>query len=101
MMTIKQYYLVKLAEECAEVAQRAMKSAQFGGEQIQTGQELTNCQRLSNELNDLLTVMSELQDRNEVITESHEDWMYYYREKSVKIKQYLTFSQSLGMVEND
>ena len=30
MMNLEQFYLLKLAEECSEVAQRALKQMQFG-----------------------------------------------------------------------
>lgn len=45
-----------LAEECAEVAQRASKAARFGIDEIQPGQEFTNEERLWQEMNDLAGV---------------------------------------------
>jgi hypothetical protein len=42
-----------LAEECAEVAQRASKAARFGMDEVQPGQPLTNEERIWQEMNDL------------------------------------------------
>lgn len=51
-----EHLLWVLAEECAEVAQRASKAARFGMDEIQPGQALTNEQRLWAEMNDLTGV---------------------------------------------
>ncbi len=112
MMTLRQFYLTKLAEECQEVAQRALKSMQFGAEQIQKGNEvkdgvappdretgLTNRQRLSNELDDLQAVVFVLQDMKEVNVDTLEDFNAYVLAKRQNIKKYLAYSQELGMVE--
>ena len=59
-MTDEQHYLVILAEECAEVAQCAIKAVRFGFDGVKPGQELTNKQRLENELGDLLCMVEML-----------------------------------------
>lgn len=46
-----------LAEECAEVIQRVMKVKRFGIADVQSGHELSNIQRLSDEVGDLLEVL--------------------------------------------
>lgn len=115
-MKLRQYYLLKLIEECAEVSQRAAKSMQFGSDQVQSQsghsvpgsdgtvpneQSLSNRQRLSNELNDLLSVVLILQsDFDEVVYETRAEFDAYFEAKKKKLKKYLTFSQELGMVEN-
>lgn len=53
-MNRTQYLLTILAEECAETAQRATKGIRFGLAECQPGQELTNRQRLEEELGDLM-----------------------------------------------
>lgn len=53
----EQYLVTCLAEECAEVAERAAKVLRFGRYDVEEGQELTNEQRLAQELNDLLAVV--------------------------------------------
>ena len=50
-----QYHLCKIAEECTQVAQRALKAQQFGLSEIQPGQGLNNFQRLLSEFHDLFT----------------------------------------------
>ncbi|WP_296206153.1 hypothetical protein [uncultured Hyphomicrobium sp.] len=46
-----------LAEECSEAIQRAMKLCRFGIHEVEPGQKLTNVQRLSLELGDVLGMM--------------------------------------------
>lgn len=46
-----------IVEECAEVQQRATKMLRFGVQEVQPGQLLTNAQRLSQELGDLMAVL--------------------------------------------
>ena len=43
-----------LIEEAAEAIQRATKAQRFGVDEIQPGQELSNCERLSLEVGDFL-----------------------------------------------
>ena len=54
--------LTILIEECAEVAQRATKLLRFGRDEIQPGQNLTNAQRLSAELGDLMVMVNMCRD---------------------------------------
>ncbi len=56
-MNFKEYLLVSLAEECAEVAQRATKALRFGLDEVQPGQERTNAVRLVDELDDLAVLV--------------------------------------------
>lgn len=46
-----------LIEEAAEVIQRVTKMKRFGIEEVQPGQDLTNAERLSQELGDLMGTM--------------------------------------------
>lgn len=46
-----------IAEECAEVVQRATKIMRFGPTEVQPGQELSNVARISREVGDLLEVL--------------------------------------------
>ncbi|MGG3815576.1 hypothetical protein ABEV34_28610 [Methylorubrum rhodesianum] len=65
-MTENEHLLLCLAEECDEVGQRVMKALRFGLDEIQPGQPLSNAQRISGELHDLISVATILSD-NEVI----------------------------------
>ena len=91
-----QHMLIKLAEECAEVSQIALKTAQFGQHECMPGQPLNNFERCHQELDDLLAVVEEL----------NENFRFYYipnRErveaKKVKMQKYLGYSIHLGLVE--
>lgn len=55
-MNRNEHLLMILAEECAEVAQRVSKALRFGLDEVQPGQDLTNEQRIWNEMNDLAGV---------------------------------------------
>lgn len=101
MLTLRQFYLTKLIEECQEVSQRAAKSMQFGPEEIQKGQEKTNATRLRDEVEDLLGVIAILEantdDLPEIPISEHVSRVV---RKNEKIAKYLKYSQELGMVEN-
>lgn len=62
-MTELELMLECAGEECLEVAQRISKAKRFGLEEIQSGQELTNAERIKYELNDLLAMIFMLQER--------------------------------------
>lgn len=111
MMTIKQFWLTKLAEECTEVGQRALKQIQFGADQIWKGGEvpggiapndnadINNAQRLLNELSDLSAIVSKLQTMGEIPSQSLADFKAARIKKLAKIEKYLMLSQDLGLVE--
>lgn len=65
-MTNTEMMLFILAEECAEVAQRASKMARFGRDEIEPGTERTNAARLFDEFADLLAVYDILATIGEV-----------------------------------
>lgn len=52
-MNREQFLLTKLAEECNEVAQMALKCQQFGLEESKNGEFVTNRELLHAELNDI------------------------------------------------
>lgn len=101
-MKIRQYYLLKLIEECAEVSQRASKSMQFGPEEIQKDQQKTNATRLRDEVEDLLTIIAILENNTDDLPElEFTESITRVVEKTEKVMKYLKYSQGLGMVEND
>lgn len=59
-MNRTQHLLSKLAEECAEVAQIAIKTALFGMDDIWDSFTITNRQRIHAELNDLMSIIDML-----------------------------------------
>jgi len=55
-MNKREYLLTCLAEECDEVGQRISKANRFSLEEIQSGQDLNNADRIAEELKDLISV---------------------------------------------
>lgn len=97
-MNINQYLLMKLAEECTEVAQRAMKCMQFGLEETEPGQLQNNAQRLYAELDD---VMASIQMLNTF------DPSFFFKpdhnaqtRKMAKVWHYHEYSKGLGLVRD-
>ena len=62
-MNADQYHLCKIAEECAEVAQRALKAQQFGLGETQEGQAFNNLERLISEFHDLFVTFDNFLSR--------------------------------------
>jgi hypothetical protein len=91
-MNHEQFLLVKLMEECSEVTQRASKMFQFGGNEVQPGQEKSNTVRLQEEVDDLINVLLMLGFYTTPTRES-------FHAKSEKIDKYLRYSLDLGTIE--
>lgn len=97
-MDYSQFLLVKLAEECAEVAQRALKQAQFGKDEVQKDQPLSNKERLQGEMEDLITTIILLEEIGEVGLPGIRN-PFYVEKKRARIAKYLELSRSLGKVK--
>lgn len=115
-MNRNQFILMKLAEECAEVAQRAIKSMQFGAEEVQNNSpsqntrpetSLTNKVRLNEELVDLLIIVALAAQAGEVSIEADivfDDFLKFRTTREDKIKKlnkYLAYSRELGTIPGD
>lgn len=61
-MNRTEYLLACVAEECAEIAQRATKAQRFGMFEVQPGQHLNNAARVALEFADLIGVVEMLED---------------------------------------
>ena len=95
-MNRTEHLLTIIAEECAEVAQRATKAARFGLYEIQPGQELTNIERLKHEYNDLIAAI-EMLESNEKRSINREDFLVY--KKQCKIADFLKYSNECGTLD--
>jgi hypothetical protein len=97
MMTKEQLYLLVVAEECNEVAQRCSKAMRFGMDEVQPGQHLNNRERILIELNDLVGAIETLFDTdiNNILDQKS------IMDKSEKIEEYLKYSQALNQVKSD
>jgi NTP pyrophosphatase (non-canonical NTP hydrolase) len=89
-MTREQHLLTVLAEECAEVAQRAAKAVRFGMAEVQPGQDADNRARLEAELGDLMGML----DMLDLVPDEERR-----REKPTRVEHYLGYSESLGQVK--
>lgn len=101
MLSRYQYLLTKLAEEASEVAQIALKTQQFGADEVYPEQSKTNTQRIHSELIDLLAIVEMLNEEFNFnfATDSEETW-YCKLAKKEKINKYYRYSQDCGMVED-
>lgn len=105
MLSLEQFYLLKLMEECSEVAQRCSKQIQFGAteKQSQSPSETPitedNRTRLRGEVNDLLAVIDVLTEMSQIREISPEELLYAKHRKREKILKYLKYSQDLHTVE--
>lgn len=93
-----QYLLVKLAEEGSEVAQIALKTAQFGAEEVMPGQPLTNFQRCHQELDDMLAIVAMLNDQHGF---GYDPDRVAIEKKKVKVSKYRAYSVHLGLVAGE
>lgn len=89
-MNKTEYLLTTLAEECAEVAQRACKALRFGLSEIQPGQPDDNKRRLERELADLMATAEML---GLVIRDEDK------AAKADKLKMYMEYSHKVGTLE--
>jgi len=91
-----EHLLSCLAEECAEVSQRATKAQRFGFFEIQPGQPLTNHVRLRSEIADLFAVIEMLQDEaKDTLWPLDAD----VDAKKMKVKQYMAYAESQGALK--
>ncbi len=88
-MNREEHLLTQLAEECAEVAQRASKAARFGMFETQPGQPLSNRMRIREEIVDLIAVVEMLDPNLLCYTQQEIDT------KKAKVEKYLRYAQSL------
>ena len=95
MMTKTEYLLWVVAEECAEVAQRASKCARFGVEETEPGKLRNNAARLMDEWADLIGVMTMLRAHLGLPAVDSEMVLAKVR----RVEQYAEYSRELGILE--
>ena len=87
-MTFKEHLLMRLAEECMEVAQRCTKALSFGLPETQEGQPFTNMERLNQELDDLVAVIEMLHERNILVPHQNSEAIADKKKKVLKYAHY-------------
>ena len=96
-MNRKEHLLACLAEECDEVGQRVMKALRFGLDEVQDGQSLSNQQRISEELFDLIAVAT-ICDREGLLAGVEPNEKAVQR-KLQKIEKFMAISKAQGVLE--
>ena len=91
-MNRKQLLLCKLAEEASEISKIALKTQQFGFNEIKPDQGLTNAERIYQELDDLAAIVEMLKDEfgfgyspNREAIDDKKYWVNHYAEYSVNL----------------
>lgn len=98
-----EFLMMKVSEECNEIGQRASKAAQFGIDEIQDGQNLTNEERLINEFDDLLVIFEILMEEgfiNRDIYSKYSENDELFVKKLQKIEKYYNYSKKLGNIND-
>lgn len=98
MLTLTDYLLIKLAEEAAEIVERASKVLIFGLDEIEEGQARTNGARLSDEIDDLYFVLEELA---RLKPRPLRPIGYGTEAKKRRFAKYLELSRQLGRLEKE
>lgn len=91
-MNETQYLLVVLAEEAAEIVQRATKTLRFGIHEVQPGQDEDNLRRLEREVADLEATAQRLR-----LTIRDED----KAAKLEKLDRYMAYSREIGLLDKE
>lgn len=95
-MNRKEHLLTILAEECNEVAQRTSKALRFSLEEIQPGQNMTNADRILQELYDLLAMVEMCQDEGHIPRWGTDRVVFQMTAKKHKVENHLTISKDNG-----
>lgn len=96
-MNRKEYLLECLSEECDEVSQRISKALRFSLEEIQPGQPLNNAERIVEELHDLFSVVSILNE--EAIISFDLPSEEIVEAKKAKIEKFMEISRKQGVLK--
>lgn len=97
-MNVNEHAWLKLMEESAEVSQRVSKIMQFGPDEKEPGQDLTNLERLKLEILDTHASVHRLQCLGQLPSFVGVDVYDHITRKEKKVEHYLRLSKQLGMV---
>ena len=96
-MNRDQHLLICLMEECDEVGQRVSKALRFGLSEVQPGQNLTNAERIVEELGDLLSVAAILRAKG--LIPQFYTTPTQVMEKQAKIEKFMAISIREGTLQ--
>lgn len=92
-----EYLLGCLAEECNEVAHRALKAQRFGLAEVEPGQSLTNAQRIAAEMHDVIGVIEMLEAAGQIDVSRDNDAI---ERKKTKVEAYMGYSRRCGTLQD-
>ena len=94
-LSLADYLLSHLAQECAEVIVRATKAQHFGLNEVQPEQEHTNAARVTHEWCDLLATMETLQEYGILPELPRSEYIQRKNEKRGKAALFREYSRNL------
>lgn len=97
-MRRQEHLIAIIAEEAAEVAQRATKALRFGIYEVQPGQEKNNLRRMLEDQCDLLAVVSMLLDGK--VGDPLPDFNDLIEAKKKRVEKFLKYSEHCGTLDN-
>ncbi len=102
-MNLEQHLLLKLIEECTEVAKEAAKCMQFGMDEVYEPVGISNRERLIGELNDVMAILQMLNNIS-AASDKHNNLGYEPDVKAInakieKVLHYLQYSVDIGQVK--
>lgn len=97
-MTRDEHLLLCLSEECDEVGQRVSKALRFGLSEVQSGQSLTNNERICDELRDLISVAQLLMEQG--LLASFMPTKAEISTKAARISKYMEISRRHGTLRS-
>lgn len=97
-MNRKEYLLTCLTEECSEIIKEVSKSLRFGLYDHEPGSDLMNCQRVSEEICDLLAVWEILVNENIL---PFVDKEVLIQKKIKKLKKWMEYSKEIKCLEDE
>jgi len=94
-----EHLVKKIGEECSEVIKELYKADLFGMEDCEPNQELTNKQKIENELADLLGAI-ELVCEHGILNDREIFDRDKVEAKKIKILKWMEYSQNKGLTES-
>lgn len=96
MMSMLQFFLVKLGEEANEAGKEALKASYFGLHNIEPGQTMSNAERICAELDDVQAALIKIQELTGL---QYRPNQLRIEQKKKKLEHYLGLSIALKLVD--
>jgi hypothetical protein len=99
-LSLADYLLSHLAQECAEVVVRATKAQHFGLNEVEPGQEMTNRERLLYEVFDAMAMVEVLKDFG-VLPHDFSGLLVAIEDKKAKAAHFRRYSVALNRLHSE